>query len=54
MKIVITFQVMSLGEGDVDSHQRQFEFKGTFEEAKKFLDDVMKQRIETQEKNLPF
>ena len=59
MKILISFNVSCYDEGNLgngDSHTRNFEFKGTFEEAKAFLDEVMKKRIEvqTQETELPF
>ena len=52
-KTIITFNILSFEEGmpvvgNSDSHQRQFEFQGTFEEAKTFLDEVMTQRIEVQ------
>lgn len=49
--VKIQFTVVTFGkEGHYDSHHREFMFKGTFEEAKTFLDQVMNQRIEVEKK----
>ena len=57
-KILIGFRIEEVNDQEINSHNRQFEFKGTFGEAKKFLDDTMSKRIEVQENSnqekLPF
>lgn len=56
-KTVITFTVTTFDSdgfgGDSDMHSKRFVFKGSFEEAKKFVEEIISKREETEKATLP-